>query len=338
MIKKFSEHREEAITLLEARWGKSIVSKGVVYTYDMLDGFLYYEEGVKGIVTFVVEENLELISLDAFEPNRGIGKALIDAMKAYIESNHIEKMSLITTNDNTHAMRFYQKNGFKLTNIYFDTMIHSRMLKPEIPLRGLDGILIEHEIEFEYTPKIVYHGSHLDGLKLLTPRVGSHGENYVYGSYDPILAVLYLADWNEYILRIGHDHGKVYIVENYPGALKSVYYDKTGFIYEVAADKFKTREELWDGEVISIEPVQVINRQKVENIYDYIIHRDKEDLLDVYLYPNRPEFISDKDDDLIELAINNIHKFGKKEVEKFLYYHPELQEKLILAMKEHEKH
>ena len=56
---------------------------------------------------------------------------------------------LITTNDNTHALRFYQKLGFELTALYCHAVDLSRKLKPSIPETGQDGIPIRDEIELQ---------------------------------------------------------------------------------------------------------------------------------------------------------------------------------------------
>jgi ribosomal protein S18 acetylase RimI-like enzyme len=63
--------------------------------------------------------------------------------------NRCSRVWLVTTNDNTYAIRFYQKQGFNICNIYLNTINKSRELKPEIPLKGFDDIPILHEIEFE---------------------------------------------------------------------------------------------------------------------------------------------------------------------------------------------
>ncbi|UCC16424.1 MAG: hypothetical protein JSU58_08645, partial [Dehalococcoidales bacterium] len=55
----------------------------------------------------------------------------------------------ITTNDNTHAIRFYQRYGFKIATIYPNSMEEARKIKPEIPFTGNDGIPLRDEIEFE---------------------------------------------------------------------------------------------------------------------------------------------------------------------------------------------
>jgi RimJ/RimL family protein N-acetyltransferase len=56
---------------------------------------------------------------------------------------------LITTNDNTAALRFYQKKGFSLVAVHRNAIERSRQLKPEIPETGNDGIPLRDEIELE---------------------------------------------------------------------------------------------------------------------------------------------------------------------------------------------
>jgi ribosomal protein S18 acetylase RimI-like enzyme len=57
------------------------------------------------------------------------------------------RMLLITTNDNTDALRFYQRRGYDIIALYRDAMDAVRRLKPEVPLVGMHGIALRHEIE-----------------------------------------------------------------------------------------------------------------------------------------------------------------------------------------------
>jgi hypothetical protein len=52
-----------------------------------------------------------------------------------------------TTNDNTRALRFYQRAGFHLTALRPGAVTAARKSKPEIPELGEDGIPIRDEIE-----------------------------------------------------------------------------------------------------------------------------------------------------------------------------------------------
>ncbi|KYH34756.1 hypothetical protein CLTEP_12210 [Clostridium tepidiprofundi DSM 19306] len=69
---------------------------------------------------------------------------------------------------------------------------------------------------------IVYHGSNINGLQIIEPKVSSHGKSYVYATTNKVIATLFLARWNDYIFRVGHFNGRLHIVENYPEALKEI--------------------------------------------------------------------------------------------------------------------
>jgi ribosomal protein S18 acetylase RimI-like enzyme len=88
--------------------------------------------------------------MDSLEPNQGVGSVLIEEILKFAISKNLRRVWLITTNDNTPALHFYQKRGFSLVTIYKDAVRISRELKPEIPLVGLDGIPIRDEIELEF--------------------------------------------------------------------------------------------------------------------------------------------------------------------------------------------
>jgi ribosomal protein S18 acetylase RimI-like enzyme len=59
------------------------------------------------------------------------------------------RLWLVTTNDNTAALRFYQKRGFVIAGVHRNAIVEARRLKPEIPLVGRNGIAIRDEIELE---------------------------------------------------------------------------------------------------------------------------------------------------------------------------------------------
>ena len=56
---------------------------------------------------------------------------------------------LVTTNDNTRALRFYQQWGMDLVDLVRHGVDASRRLKPTIPATGRDGIPLRHELVLE---------------------------------------------------------------------------------------------------------------------------------------------------------------------------------------------
>jgi N-acetylglutamate synthase-like GNAT family acetyltransferase len=103
-----------------------------------------------GLATYFLNStSIEIVTLNSLKPGTGIGKKLIQALIKIAETENLERIWLITTNDNTGALTFYQKLGFQMIRIYPDTVSKSRILKPEIPLIGEHGIPIRDEIELE---------------------------------------------------------------------------------------------------------------------------------------------------------------------------------------------
>jgi GNAT superfamily N-acetyltransferase len=106
---------------------------------------------IKGMILYsICNGECEIVLLESFEENRGIGSMLTEETIKTAKACGCSRIWLITTNDNTKAMRFYQKRNFDMKAIHHDSISASRQLKPEIPLYGNDGIPILHEIEFEY--------------------------------------------------------------------------------------------------------------------------------------------------------------------------------------------
>jgi ribosomal protein S18 acetylase RimI-like enzyme len=136
---------------IRERWGSDAqAGHGVVYRPAELPGFVALDgERRVGLLTYVRDgPALEIITIDAFEPRRGVGRALIDAVR----SLGAERIWLITTNDNVTAQRFYEALGFRLVAVHEDAVARSRELKPEIPLLDEDGVPIDDELEYELRP------------------------------------------------------------------------------------------------------------------------------------------------------------------------------------------
>ncbi len=105
-----------------------------------------------GLVLFVErEDGLEVVGLLALERGAGVGSALLAALEGEA-ARRGTRAWLVTTNDNTRALRFYQRRGWELVALHRDAVTEARPLKPEIPETGDDGIPIRHELELRWTP------------------------------------------------------------------------------------------------------------------------------------------------------------------------------------------
>jgi ribosomal protein S18 acetylase RimI-like enzyme len=128
--------------------GNEMVVHGEIFRLDQLDGFV--TDDWQGVVTFYVRDGeCEIISLNSLREGRGIGSQMIHAVLEEARKQNCKRLFLITTNDNTHALHFYQKRGFELAALHRGAVNESRKIKPSIPLTGLDGIPLRDEIELE---------------------------------------------------------------------------------------------------------------------------------------------------------------------------------------------
>ncbi len=144
--------RPWAARLLSARWGSTrMVTRGRLFDAGALPGFYATIEDVpSGLVTYhLARGECEITTLDSLREGLGIGTALLAAVERAAREAGSRRLWLITTNDNLHALRFYQRRGYTLAALYPDALAESRRLKPEIPLLGLAGIPLRDEIELE---------------------------------------------------------------------------------------------------------------------------------------------------------------------------------------------
>ena len=116
-------------------------------------GFVAELEGrPAGLALFAErEDGLEVVGLLALERGAGVGSALLAALEVEA-ARRGTRAWLVTTNDNTRALRFYQRRGWELVALHCDAVTEARRLKPEIPETGDDGIPIRHELELRWTP------------------------------------------------------------------------------------------------------------------------------------------------------------------------------------------
>lgn len=152
-VRPTTESDKEWITsFLEEHWGSTrFVTRGRLFFADENPGFIVVKDKKPvGLITYeILGDECEITTLNSLAEGRGIGTALINAVKDSTLQAGCKRLFLITTNDNTHAIRFYQRYGFIIANIYLNSMEEARKIKPEIPFTGNDGIPLRDEIEFE---------------------------------------------------------------------------------------------------------------------------------------------------------------------------------------------
>lgn len=134
-------------------WGsEAIVSRGQRHELPELPAFIaLVDDEPSGLASYAFDDqgDCELVSLHSSIEGSGAGSQLVEAVLQAAREKGSRRVWLITTNDNTDALRWYQKRGFRLSALYRDAVTRARAIKPEIPTTGDDGIPIYDEIELE---------------------------------------------------------------------------------------------------------------------------------------------------------------------------------------------
>jgi ribosomal protein S18 acetylase RimI-like enzyme len=129
----------------------NVARKGSLIDASVLHGFVATDGGRPvGFLTYdVAGGECEVVTIISTKEGRGIGRALMDAVRDHAASAGCRRLWLVTTNDNARAFRFYQRWGMDLCAFHRHGVRYSRKLKPSLPERGADGIPMDHELEFE---------------------------------------------------------------------------------------------------------------------------------------------------------------------------------------------
>ena len=147
------DDREWVRRVLKESWGSAkIATRGQLVDASGLPGFVAVAGSGDRLGLLTYEERngeCEIVTLNSLQRGMGIGKGLIRKAVECAKEAGVCRVWLITTNDNSDALKFYQKAGFRIVAVHRDAVALARRLKPEIPLLGENGIPIRDEIELE---------------------------------------------------------------------------------------------------------------------------------------------------------------------------------------------
>ena len=151
------DYRREAFDYIKKEWGIPIVTRGNIIDIDDLPGFAaVVNDKLAGAILYQIKNNeCEIVVLYSLVERKGIGLKLINAVIEKARESDCKRVWLITTNDNTPAIRYYQKRGFTLTDVHINAFKITQQLKGEYNeaenglVLGIDSIPILHEVEFE---------------------------------------------------------------------------------------------------------------------------------------------------------------------------------------------
>ena len=134
-------------------WSEPVVARlGELIDPAHLPGFMALLDGEPaGLATYAVRgDHCELVTIRSIREGRGVGRALLDAVRNAAIDADCTRLWLITTNDNLRALKLYQRWGMEIVAFHRHAVTEARRhLKPTISERGANGIPIARELELE---------------------------------------------------------------------------------------------------------------------------------------------------------------------------------------------
>ncbi|MCL2702342.1 MAG: GNAT family N-acetyltransferase [Defluviitaleaceae bacterium] len=160
IVRLDNDYHKEVTDFIDNEWGTPIITKGNIIDIFSLPGFAAVDNGkLAGAILYQVKDNeCEIAAFFSLTKNKGIGSKLINAVIDAAKEHDCARVWLITTNDNTQAIRYYQKRGFTLKAAHINAFKITQRLKGEFGkcnggkdglVLGIDDIPILHELEFE---------------------------------------------------------------------------------------------------------------------------------------------------------------------------------------------
>lgn len=182
--------------------------------------------------------------------------------------------------------------------------------------------------------KYVYHGSSIPNLKIIKTNESTHMKKWVYACASKAISTIFLSPLgNDLYYSLSGDgiNYPVELVERKSGMFKEIF-NCSGYIYKLDASNFKSGQTGWSAEVVSEKDEEVVEVEYVENVYDELIKLNKDGLIKLYLYPEKPNRIPQDNSDLIPKVI----KWQKNgfDVNKFYKLYPELKDKFLQMLNE----
>lgn len=138
--------------LLARRWGDTLVMFGKAWKIGEFSALVArdHEGTILGLATYAIQRAMMLVlTVDNFSDQPGVGKALLTRAGEIGREHGAKTMRVLTTNDNTPALRYFQMQGFKIVAFYPGAIAIYRAVNPSLPALGQDGIPIRDALELE---------------------------------------------------------------------------------------------------------------------------------------------------------------------------------------------
>jgi hypothetical protein len=173
-------------------------------------------------------------------------------------------------------------------------------------------------------PERLYHASPLQGLTQIVPRVGTHGQNWVYATDDIAVAAVFLGRLGgDFTCASGICGGRPYLCERFAGAFKRRYGMASGSLYVLPGGGFLTGQTSYSKDFVTTEAVTPLEEIRVDNAENYLLELADDGRISIKFSPER-YCIPDDDRDLVEKAVRMYELSGQQALDQVQEFHPGL--------------
>lgn len=137
--------------LIATTWGLPVVSTSGQHDPADLPGFVA-EQGERrvGVLTYRLDlKGMEVVTLNSLLTGHNIGSALLEKARSQADRSGV-RLWLITTDENTRAIRFYQRRGMDMVVVHRGFVDVVKQAKPVPEGFRIGGFGFRDALEFEY--------------------------------------------------------------------------------------------------------------------------------------------------------------------------------------------
>ena len=138
---------------------------------------------------------------------------------------------------------------------------------------------------------MLYHVSSTSNLKILVPRISTHGKAYVYAIENVVTAMLFGAKHSDFDFIIDtRNDGRPRLSECYEGGFERIFKDKTCSIYTVDRNGFKKGITGWSPEYVSENRVRILKEDHVRDLHNRLMLEEEQGNLSIRTFEDTSEY------------------------------------------------
>ena len=138
---------------------------------------------------------------------------------------------------------------------------------------------------------MLYHVSPTAGLKVLMPKVSTHGTAYVYAIENMVTGLLFGAKCDDFDFDIStNGQGKPVLLECYPDAFRTVYQGRSSSVYMVDDAGFERGRTSWEPELVCGHEVPVLEEIAIPDLYERLLNEEAHGQLIIRRYEHTDEY------------------------------------------------